>query len=78
MKAMNKQTSKENYLTNNAKYISNIWNKDHQQVDSKQQTQGNGGVTQPVEWLPWKEQLQKGTTDLKDNTDERIPKVIVY
>lgn len=55
MKAMNKQTNKQNYLTNNPKYISNIWNKDHQQVDSKQQTQGNGGVTQPVEWLPWKE-----------------------
>lgn len=46
-----------------AKDVSNVGNKDDQQVDCKQQTQGDGDVTEPVEGFPWKQQLQEGATD---------------
>lgn len=53
-------------LTGDAKDVSDVWDEDHQQVDGDQETQGDGDVTQPMKRFPWKQQLQEGTTDLKN------------
>lgn len=47
----------------NAKDVSDVGDEDDQQVDSKQQTQSDGDVTEPVEGFPWEQQLQQSSTD---------------
>lgn len=52
-------------LTCDAENVPDVWDEDDQHVDDKQQTHGDGDVTQPVEGPLWEQQLQEGPTDLQ-------------
>lgn len=59
------------YLTSDAKNVSNVGDKDDQQVHSKQQADSNANVPNPVERFSWKQQLEEGAADLAEK--ERRP-----
>lgn len=59
------------YLTSDAKNVSNVGDKDDQQVHSKQQADSNANVANPVERFSWKQQLEEGAADLAEK--ERRP-----
>lgn len=68
-----KQPRKDEYqsgssgCTSNSKNVSNVGNEDDQAVDRKQQTHCDGDVTHPAEGFAWKQELQEGTTDRKQD-----------
>lgn len=51
-------------LTNESKDVSNSRDKDNEQVGKRQESNGNGTVTNPTELLPCPQQLGDGTADL--------------
>lgn len=52
---------------NDAKYVSDVGNKDDKQVDNEEETYSDGDVTDPVERFLWEKELKQGSTNWKED-----------